>query len=61
MSKPDYTIRTAYAIQNGNGARFIPLSFEKCTEIAKIAVANTNGTLKAINAYLRTNRRTLGL
>ena len=60
-SKRDYTARTAFAIQNGNGARFTPLSFERCTEIAREAVANTSGTLKEINAYLRTNRRALGL
>ena len=58
-TKKDYTIRTAYAIENGNGARFIKLSFEQCLEIAAEAVANTNGTLKAIDAYLQANRRRL--
>jgi len=58
-SKADYTIRTAYGIENGNGARFIKLSYAQCLKIAQEAVANTNGTLKAIDAYLYTNRRRL--
>ena len=57
--KRDYTVRTTYDIENGNGARFIKKSYDECLKIAQEAAANTNGTLKAINAYLYTNRRRL--
>ena len=58
-AKNDWTVRTAYGIENGNASRYIKLSYAQCLKIAQEAVANTNGTLKAIDAYLYTNRRRL--
>ena len=55
-TKRDYTARVAYAIENGNVSRIIRWDFAKCEQVAREAVANTNGTLKEIRAYLNARR-----